>query len=260
MAGEEFGTMMRIWRRRRGLSQLDLAMAGNVSQRHVSFLESGRAKPSRQMVLHLAAQLDLPLRESNRLLLAAGYAPAYRESTLGAPALAEARQALELLLRQHEPFPAVVVDAAWNLLLANGAAQRLLGLLGIGFNSPLNLARLTLAADGLRPFIANWDVSAPAFLHRLQREAMDSPACAAVLADLRRDPVIADLWRRVEWEAAPKPVLPVTLKKDGIALDLISMIASFGTPQDVTLQEMRIESFFPADEASERVLRQLAAG
>ena len=260
MAVQDFGTMMRIWRRKRGLSQLDLAMAGNVSQRHVSFLESGRARPSRDMVLHLSGQLDLPLRERNRLLLAAGFAPAYRESTLDAPALAEARQALELMLRHHEPFPAVVIDSAWNVLLANGGAQRLLGLLGVALDRPLNLARLALGPDGLRPFISNWAESAPAFLHRLQREAADSEACAAVLGELRRDPTVAELWRKIEWERERKPVLPVAFAKDGVVLNLISMIASFGTPQDVTLQELRIESFFPGDAASEQMLRALAAG
>lgn len=260
MATQEFGTLMRIWRRKRGLSQLELAMAGNVSQRHVSFLESGRARPSRDMVLHLTMQLDLPLRDRNRLLLAAGFAPAYRESTLDAPALAEARQALELMLRHHEPFPAVVIDAAWNVLLANGGARRVLGVLGVALDRPLNLARLSLGPDGLRPYIANWAESAPAFLHRLRREAADSEACAAVLAELRRDPAVAELWRSTEWDGEPKPVLPVAFAKDGFALNLVSMIASFGTPQDVTLQELRIESFFPADPASEQVLRTLAAG
>ncbi len=260
MAAQDFGTMMRIWRRKRGLSQLDLATAGNVSQRHVSFLESGRSRPSRDMVLHLSGQLDLPLRERNRLLLAAGFAPAYRESALDAPALAEARQALELMLRHHEPFPAVVIDAAWNVLLANGGAQRLLGLLGVALDRPLNLARLSLGADGLRPFIANWAETAAPFLHRLQREAADSEACATVLGELRRDPVVADLLREVEGEREPRAVLPVTFAKDGVTLNLVTMIASFGTPQDVTLQELRIESFFPADPASEQILRSLAAG
>jgi transcriptional regulator with XRE-family HTH domain len=242
------------------LSQLDLAMAGNVSQRHVSFLESGRARPSRPMVLNLASRLDLPLRDANRLLLAAGFAPAYREGRLDEPSLAEARRALELILRQHEPFPCLVVDAAWNVLLANSAAQRLLGRLGVALDTPMNIARLTLGPEGLRPYVTNWNESAPALLHRLQREAMDSEACAAVLAELRRDPAVAQLSREIEADAAPRPILPVSLAKDGVMLNLISMIASFGTPQDVLLQELRIESFFPADEASEQVLRALAAG
>ncbi len=260
MIVQDFGTLMRIWRRKRGLSQLDLAMAGNVSQRHVSFLESGRSKPSRPMVLHLAAQLDLPLRDANRLLLAAGFAPAYRDSRWEAPALAEARAALELILRQHEPFPAVVVDAAWNALSANVAMQRLLGILGVILDRPLNLARLALAEGGLRPFIANWAESGAALLQRLQREALHSDACAALLAELRRDKDVAALWRDVDWDGEPRPILPVSLVKDGVVLNLISMIASFGTPQDVLLQELRIESFFPADAASEQVLRALAAG
>ncbi len=258
MSVQEFGTLVRTWRRKRRLSQLELALAGNVSQRHVSFLESGRARPSRQMALHLAEQLDLPLREQNRLLLAAGFAPAHRESGLDAPDLSEARQVLALLLRQHEPFPAAVVDPCWNVLIANDAAQRLLAALGVRPAGPLNLVRLTLAADGLRPWIANWPEFARSALHHLERQARENTGCAGMLAELRRDPEIAELSHGLDWEQAPKPVLALSLAKDGVSLKLLSIIASFGTPQDVTLQELRIESFFPADPASESFLRKLA--
>lgn len=260
--GAGFGTLMRQWRRRRGMSQLDLAESGGVSQRHVSFLESGRARPSRQMVMHLSELLDMPLRERNRLLHAAGFAAAYRESTLDAPQLAEARHALDLMLRQHEPFPAVVVDAAWTVQLANQAAQRMIAfLLGAApdLSRPVNFMKLPLHPQGARPFIRNWRDVAAALVHRLQREAMDSPAAAAVLAEVRGYPDVEALWRSVDWEAEPKPLLSFSIEKDGLSLDLITMIATFGTPQDVTLQDLRIETFLPADAASEQLLRGLAA-
>ncbi|WP_341913486.1 helix-turn-helix transcriptional regulator [Ferrovibrio terrae] len=260
--GAGFGTLMRQWRRRRGFSQLELAETGSVSQRHVSFLESGRARPSRQMVLHLAELLDMPLRERNRLLHAAGFAAAYRESGLDAPHLAEARHALDLLLKQHEPFPAVVVDAGWTVQLANQAAQRMIGfLLGAGRDParPVNFMTLPLHPNGARPYIRNWRDVAGALLHRLQREAMDSPAAAAVLAEVRGYPDVDALWRSVDWESEPRPLLTFAIEKDGLVLDLITMIATFGTPQDVTLQDLRIETFLPANAASEALLRGLAA-
>lgn len=256
-----FGTLMRQWRRRRGFSQLDLAETGGVSQRHVSFLESGRARPSRQMVLHLAELLDIPLRERNRLLHAAGFAAAYRESGLEAPQLAEARRALDLLLKQHEPFPAVVVDAGWTMQLANQAAQRMIAfLLGpAAAGQPVNFMKLPLHPQGARPYIRNWHEVAGALIHRLQREALDSPAAAAVLAEVRAYPDVEALWRAVDWDSDPRPLLGFRIEKDGLALDLITMIATFGTPQDVTLQDLRIESFLPADDASESLLRGLAS-
>lgn len=258
----EFGTLLRQWRRRRGLSQLDLAETGGVSQRHVSFMESGRARPSRQMVLHISGILDMPLRDRNRLLHAAGYAPAYRESRLDEPQLREARLALDLLLRQQEPFPAVVVDAAWTMQMANQAAQRMLAfLLGPAFDpaQPANFIRLPLHPDGARRWIVNWPEVAGALLHRLQREALDNAAAGAILAEVRGYPDVDALWRRVDWDSDPAPLLTFSVAKDGLALNFITMIATFGTPQDVTLQDLRIESFLPADPQTEAVLRGLAS-
>lgn len=261
-----FGTLMRQWRRRRGLSQLELAGNGGVSQRHVSFLESGRAKPSRQMVLHLSELMDLPLRERNRLLHAAGFAAAYRESRLDEPQLLQARRALGLLLKQNEPFPAVVVDAGWTVQLVNQAAQRMLAfLLGEQFShmqgagQPVNFMKLPLHPQGTRPFIVNWREVAAALVHRLQREAMDSPAAAAVLAEVRGYPDVDALWRNVDWDSDPQPLLAFRVEKDGLALNLLTMISTFGTPQDVTLQDLRIETFLPADDATEQLLRGLAS-
>lgn len=258
----DFGLLMRQWRRRRGLSQLDLAVTGGVSQRHVSFLESGRARPSRQMVLHLSELLDLPLRDRNRLLTAAGFAAAYRESRLDAPQLGPARMALDLLLRQQEPFPAMVVDGTWTLQMGNAAAHRMIGfLLGpdrAASDDPVNLIRLPLHPKQGRPFITNWAEVAAAMLHQLQREALDNPAAAALLAEVRRYPDVDALWRSLDWDAQPSPVLTFRVDKDGLAFNLVTMIATFGTPQDVTLQDLRIESFLPADTATEALLRRLA--
>lgn len=257
-----FGTLMRQWRRRRGLSQLELAATGGVSQRHVSFLESGRARPSRQMVLHLGEMMDLPLRERNRLLHAAGFAAAYRESRLDEPQLQAARRALDLLLKQSEPFPTVVVDAGWTVQLANQAALRMLGfLLGARFDpaQPVNFMKLPLHPQGAKPYITNWREVAGSLLHRLQREAMDSPAAASVLAEVRGYPDVDALWRNVDWEPEPEPLLGFRIEKDGLSLNMVTMIATFGTPQDVTLQDLRIESFLPADDATEHLLRGLAA-
>jgi len=260
-ASTGFGTLMRQWRRRRGLSQLDLAETGGVSQRHVSFLESGRARPSRQMVLHLGEMMDLPLRERNRLLHAAGFTAAYRESRLDEPQLQAARHALDLLLKQNEPFPTVVVDAGWTVQLANQAAMRMLAfLLGERFDpaQPVNFMKLPLHPQGAKPFIVNWREIATSLVHRLQREAMDSTAAASVLAEVRSYPDVDALWRSVDWDAEPQPLLSFRIEKDGLALNLVTMIATFGTPQDVTLQDLRIESFLPADEATEHLLRSLA--
>ncbi len=257
----DFGTLMRQWRRRRGLSQLALAENGDVSQRHVSFLESGRSRPSWQMVLHLCELLDLPLRERNRLLQVAGFAVVYRESRLDEPQLAEARRALDLLLHQHEPFPAVVVDAIWTMQLANQAARRMVAfLLGPAFDpeQPVNLIKLPLHPSGARSYVVNWRETAAAMLHRLQREALDNAAAAALLAEVRAYPDGDALWRNLDWEREPRPILPFTVTKDGVTLNLVTMIATFGTPQDVTLQDLRIERFLPADETTEQILRNLA--
>lgn len=254
----DFGTLLRQWRRRRGFSQLELAENGGVSQRHVSFLESGRARPSRQMALHIAELLDLPLRERNRLLHAAGFAAAYRESRLDEPRLAEARHALDLLLKQHEPFPAAVVDATWTMQLANAAARRMIAfLLGPRLDpaQPVNLIKLPLHPQGARPYIVNWPEVAGAMLHQLQREALGNAAAASLLAEVRAYPDVDALWRNLDWESEPRPVVALHVEKDGIAMRLITMIATFGTPQDVTLQDLRIESFLPADAATEALMR-----
>ncbi|MFT4046183.1 MAG: helix-turn-helix transcriptional regulator [Solimonas sp.] len=262
----DFGRLLRDCRRGRRLSQLELALRADVSQRHLSFLESGRAQPSREMVLQLAETLDLPLRERNRLLFAAGYAGLYPQRPLEAPDMQPALQALDLLLRHHEPYPAVVVDRAWNLLRANAVAGPLLGALGaddamwhaVGGDAPRNLLKLMLHERGLRARIANFDAIAPPLLARTAREALEHPAVAAVLDEVLRDPGLPRHWRQIDLCRPSLPVLPTEFVIGTQRVRLFSMLTTFGTPLDVTADELRVESFFPADDASDALLRALA--
>jgi transcriptional regulator with XRE-family HTH domain len=252
-----FGSRLSAWRRRRGLSQLDLAGIAESSQRHVSFLESGRTSPSREMVRRLAEALDLPLRQQNALLLAAGFAPVWRESDLAAPELAEVKAALAYMLRQQEPFPAVVVDRRWNILDANGGAARLVAFLGDPPAAepppgPANLADALLAPDGMRRHLLNWPEVALYFLRGVQADALADGAAetAALLRRLRSYPGVPSLAQSPAGEEPHGAVLTMHFRRGELALRLFTTIATLGTPQDVTLQEIRIESFFPADEAT----------
>jgi transcriptional regulator with XRE-family HTH domain len=252
-----FASRLVWWRKRRGLSQLQLALDADCSQRHVSFLELGRTRPSREMVLRMATALELPLRQSNELLLAAGYAPVWTEREFDAEALAPVREALAHMLTQQEPFPAVVVDRRWNVLRANQGAIALVEFL-VGPITPgaaLNLADALVAPDVLRPHLVNWANVVRYFLRSVEADgAADGTAESAEL--LRRllsyDGVRSAIASATPSEAAG-PVLPMHFRKDGLDLRLFTAIATLGTPQDVTLQELRIESFFPMDEATRAV-------
>jgi transcriptional regulator with XRE-family HTH domain len=265
--GTAFGRMLRQWRAKRGASQLELALASDVSQRHVSFLESGRARPSREMVVQLASALAVPLRHQNALLMAAGFAPVYRESDLSAPEMADINRALDFMLEQQEPYPAVVVDRHWNLLRANRANARLFGLL-LGpapakqaAAQPPNLLHMMLAPHGLRPLIVNWQELAQYLIRQAYAEALalgSAEEAKALLDRLTAYPDIPRHWhlpRIGEWQP---PVLTVNIKKGATELKLFSTIATLGTPQDVTLQEIRVENFYPADENTASFLRKLA--
>ena len=248
-AGEAFGARLRWWRDRRGLSQLDLAGVATVSQRHVSFLESGRTQPSRDMVLRLAAALELPLRQQNALLAAAGFAPAWQEGDLATPALAPVAQALEHMLRQQEPYPAVVVDRRWNLLKVNAGAVRLVSwLLGGVPEGPVNLAEALVSPAALRPWLANWEAVAGYFLRGVQADALaDGTAeTEALLQRLLAYPGVAALAQAMT-EPPQAPVLAMHFRKDAVSLELFTTIATLGTPLDITLQELRVECFFPTD-------------
>jgi transcriptional regulator with XRE-family HTH domain len=253
MATSPVGTLLQHWRRERRMSQLALSNEAGVTPRHVSFVESGRANPSREMVLTLARALDVPLRERNQMLLAAGFAPLYRETGLDAEQLAQVRAALDRMLEHHEPFPAVVMDRHWNVLMANPPAGAMFAFL-LGDEDggdPPNVVRLMFGP--LRPYVGNWEQTGEALVQRVHREAVGGipdPETARLLADVLTLPGIPEAWQRPDFSAGQLPILPVEFARDDVAVSYFSMVTTVGTPQDVTLQEIRVEAFFPADERS----------
>ncbi|KNE24816.1 hypothetical protein AFM18_24535 [Achromobacter spanius] len=259
---------MRYWRDKRGYTQLRLSSESGISQRHISFLESGRSQASREMVLKLGIVLDIPLRERNVMLLAAGYAPAYRERRLSDPELAAVKQALDFMLAQQAPYPALVVDRLWNLVMANSpAAMMMRWLLEMPNGAPLpsegvNVLKLMLDPNGVRKHLQNWEDVCADLLHWIQREAMSDglgSEAANLLDELTALPGISETTRVANLDARALPFLPMQIRKDGVALNLFTSIATMGTPHDVTVHELRIESFFPADEATARWFRERAA-
>jgi transcriptional regulator with XRE-family HTH domain len=260
------GRLLQRWRRIRGKSQLALALEAGVSARHLGFLELGRSHPSREMVLLLAGVLDVPLRERNVLLLAAGFAPVYRESALAAPDMAQARKALELVLAHQEPYPAVVMDRHWNMVMTNEAAPRFFARLVAlpAEGPPANVVRLMFDPAGLRPFVSNWEQVAESLVRRVHREAVGGvpdEATTALLEEVLSYPGVPARWRSPDPLApAPAPYVAVCFRKGDLAMDFFSTVTTLGTPQDVTLQEMRIECFFPANEHTEAAARRLAEG
>jgi transcriptional regulator with XRE-family HTH domain len=259
------GHLLREWRTTRGVSQLDLALRAGFSARHVSFIETGRAQPSRQAVLVLAEALDVPLRDRNRLLEAGGYAHVYRQTPLDAEDMRHIRGMLQFILDRHEPFGAVVLDRYSNLVMANAASRQLLGDLvdPAAFEGVPNIMRLVFHPTGLRRWIVNWTEVSERLLARCERDfggpAADDPS-RALLAEIRQLAGPSAV-------AAPLPVpnpaellLPVHIRRGDVDVRLFSAIMTLGTPQDVTLQELRIETFFPADAESEQQLRAMRAG
>jgi transcriptional regulator with XRE-family HTH domain len=254
-----FGHLLAHWRRLRGKSQLSLALDASVSPRHVSFVETGRSSPSRDMVLTLATALNVPLREQNALLLAAGYAPAYRETRLDAPELEPARRALELIMSHQEPHPAVVMDRHWNIVTSNRAAQRFFGLLLSDSDLPENLrsnvVRLMFHPRGLRPHVSNWESVAEGLIQRVHREAVGGlldAVSARLIEEVLAYPGVPQRWRTPDLGLPLLPFVPVAFRKGELALSYFSTVTTLGTPQDITLQELRVECFFPADAETER--------
>ncbi|MBJ2158845.1 helix-turn-helix domain-containing protein [Variovorax sp. IB41] len=262
-ARDPFGAHLRHWRTHRRLSQLDLAQEAEVSTRHLSYVETGRAAPSREMVLRLAERLEVPLRERNALLVAAGFAPMYRQRSLDDPAMAAARRAVDLVLKGHEPFPALAVDRHWNLvahnalvpLLMEGAAPELL-------KPPINVLRLSLHPEGVAPRIANLAQWRTHLLERLlQQIAATGDATLQALHDeLAAYPAPAVSHDAPAIDTALSAVaVPFQVVMPSGVLSFISTITIFGTPVDVTLQELAVESFFPADEQTAAALTALMA-
>ena len=258
-----FGTLLREWRARRRVSQLDLAVEAGVSSRHVSFIETGRAQPSREMILMLARVLDVPLRDRNELLMSAGYAAMYRATDLESPALEQARRALDFMLRQQEPYPAIVVDRAWNLLKANDGAARLVA----AFADPSaaeewggNAMRLMFHPRGFRPHIVNWEAMAAALIQWLHRDVLSGlggDETRRLLDELLGYPGVPPRWRTLDLDVSTAPFLAIDFRRNDLHLRYFSTLTSLGTPHDITLQELRVEAFFPADAATEEASRRL---
>jgi transcriptional regulator with XRE-family HTH domain len=257
-----FGVLLRRWRAVRHRSQLELALDADISTRHLSCVETGRAQPSREMVLRLSEALDVPLRERNALLIAAGYAPLYRHSVLEAPEVQAAQRAVEFLIEQLEPYPVLVVDRHWNILKMNAGAKRFLTLFpGCDSVTPLNGPRLAFHPQGLRPFIENWEMVAARIIQRVHRESADNPSDKTMkhfLEELLSYPDVPSRWRMLDLDSDPPPFLTINYRWKNSTLRLFSALTTFGTPLDVALQELRIESFFPADEATRTALNRLA--
>lgn len=255
-----FGERLRHWRQHRRLSQLDLAHAAEVSTRHLSCVETGRASPSRDMVLRLAHRLEVPLRERNALLVAAGYAPMYRERPLDAPEMDDARAAVQRILDCHEPWPALALDRHWNLVMHNRLVPLLLaGVAPELLTPPVNVLRLSLHPRGLAPRIANLGQWRDHLLERLRQQIHLSgdPVLAALLQELRAQPMPEES-PRLQGEHLGV-LMPFHFVTEAGVLNLVSTTTVFGSPVDVTLQELALETFFPADEATAQALRALAA-
>jgi len=260
----QVGELLREWRRRRRLSQLELALEAGVSTRHLSFVETGRSRPSPELVLHLAEQLEVPLRERNRLLLAAGYAPVFEERSLDEPEMAPVRDTVQVVLEGHHPSPAIAVDHGWALVAHNrGAALLMAGLPEQLLAPPLNVLRASLHPDGLARRIVNLRQWKDHVLGRLARQAMmtGDPALRTLYRELDAYPAPADDGPDPLAVPADEVAVPLRLRSDdGGELRFISTVTTFGTPADITVEELSIESFFPADAHTADLLHRHVAG
>lgn len=257
-----FPRLLREWRQKRRLSQLDLALTAGVSQRHISFLESARASPSRTMILQLSETLEVPLRDRNLWLTAAGYAPLFRSRALDDPQMGQVMAAVRMMLSAHEPYPAIALDRAWNILMSNAAFDLLSSMLGdvwerVG-GSQRNLMRLFFHPEGIRPFVTNWSAVGPLIWQRAKREAdaLDGLEMKAVLDSLAPFQAPEILWSAAD--TALMPVLPFEVQMGELRVSLFAVVATFGTAQDVTADELRIETMFPADAETEALFRAAA--
>ncbi len=260
-SGADIGAMLREWRLVRRLSQLDLALQADVSARHLSYIENGRSKPSRDMIVRLAECLAVPLRERNTLFIAGGFAPKYPESGLDTPRLAQMRYAVEAILAQQQPYPAFLCNRHWDILMANDAAVRLNRFLLDGRDSRhANMLHQFFDPADVRGAVENWEEIAGSLLRYLHNELAASRAdtkAAGLLEEMLAYPGVPAHWRHREPGIAPAPILTTCFKREGTRLAFFSTITTFGTPRDVTLDELHIESCFPADEETAAFCRML---
>ncbi|WP_428382144.1 helix-turn-helix domain-containing protein [Nevskia ramosa] len=270
-ASTRFGDSLRRARAVRRRSQLDLALSAGLSQRHLSFLESGRSQPSRAMLLRLAEALDLGLADRNDWLIAAGFAPIYPQRSIEAADMTPVREALARMLRHHEPFPAMVIDRAWNLVMSNEATERMIAMVSgvaghaspdalwqtVCGDGPRNMVRMSLHPEGLRPFVVNADEVVAALLSRLSQEALDHPPSARLREVVMSYPGLAAAARNIDVSARLSPVLATHFRIAGQDLRLFAMLSRFDMPRDLTAEDLRVETLYPADAESERLLREL---
>jgi transcriptional regulator with XRE-family HTH domain len=262
----DLGDLLRYWRDVRGVSQLDLSLEAGVSQRQISFIESGRSVPGRDTLLILAQALDVPLRERNALLLAAGYAPVYSEAPWNAQEMHNVIRALERIVRQHEPFPAIVMDRHWNVLMTNDAAPRFFNhfIDMASRGGKRNMLHLMFDPQGMRPFLVDWDNVSRSLLQRVYRESVGrviDEGTTRLLDELLAYPDVPRDWKTHPASTATltMPVIPLGFIREGVVLRYFSMVTSVGTPLNVAAQELRLECMFPADDATEAHHQQLLA-
>ena len=263
MKKSELGDLLKQWRGVRGRSQLDISADTGISQRQISFIESGRSVPSRPTLIGIAQVLEIPLRERNALLLAAGYAPIYSDAAWNSDEMKSISKALQRMITQHEPYPALVMDRYWNVILTNEAAPRFFNCF-IDMSqrpSPRNMLHLMFDPKGMRPFIANWEVLAKSLIQRVQREAVGhiiDQKTKALVADLLAYPDVKSDWKAPETSSA-LPMIPISFARDGAVLNYFSLITTVGTPQTIAAQELRVECMYPADDETEALHARLLA-
>ncbi|XOV84466.1 MAG: helix-turn-helix domain-containing protein [bacterium] len=263
-----FGALLKQWRAHRHVSQLDLALQAGVSQRHLSFLETGRANPSRAMVLMLARSLDIPLREQNSLLQSAGFSASFNSGDLDEASYSVFRHALQQTLDHAEPYPAIVLDGRWNMVLANQGALRFFSIFidpfqalqNMGNPSHFQIVRLCMHEAGLQPYIDNWQTLIASFLGRARRALLANPKdehLPTLIDEILSHPMAPANWHQV-WSAQAAPAMEMIMHKDQQQFSLFTMLAHFGAPADITLEELSVELFYPADEATRTALEVLA--
>ena len=254
------GDLLREWRGARRMSQMDLALEAGVSTRHLSCVETGKARPSRELIALLAGALDMPMRDRNALLVVAGYAPGYRETALSAPEMSLVRRAIEFILAQQAPYPAFVVNRHWDVLMANDGVARVFAWLRGGVPHG-NIIRQVFDPADMRPFIENWDEVAGDLIRHLHHEVAANPSdkvCRALLAEALAYPDVPARWEHRQLGPAPMPLMTVVFRKGDRRLTFFSTLTTFGTSRDITLEEIRVECMFPADDATAAFCKALA--